>query len=304
MPKEHIPLKAYLICGFLGAGKTTFILEYLKSAGSNVAVLVNEFGSLGIDGETIQTKGGVDVVEMPGGCVCCSQKQGLIASIKDIADHVMPDLLLVEPSGVAEASELIKALSDKSLDGIIRLDAVVTVIDATTFLEFAEPDAFGLFFLDQVENADMVIVNKIDLIGWPEIMAVEERVREINPQAFIAKTNYCHLDTALTPVRVKSEVVSYKSDFRFSSVSIEPDHALSHDTLERFLSDMIDGKFGKVFRAKGFLNIKNYGCVSIQTTPGRVSVELLGHDLAPRLVLIGHNLDEDSILNNFNLASI
>src|SRR6185369_7745825 len=129
------PIKTRLVGGFLGAGKTTFILEQLKSAGTRVAVLVNEFGKLGIDGALIRLQGGIEVIELPGGCICCSQKEGLLESVRSVARQVAPELLLIEPSGVAEISELLQLLSDPSLAGVIRLDTVITVLDCETFLE-------------------------------------------------------------------------------------------------------------------------------------------------------------------------
>src|SRR6266567_3784969 len=176
-------IRTYLVSGFLGAGKTTFILEQLKNTGSRVAVLVNEFGELGIDGALIRSRSGFDVVEMPGGCICCSQRDGLAESIRRIAVEMEPELLLIEPSGIAEISEVLKVLAGPSLAGVIRLDAALTVIDAETFLEFSEPDGFGTFFLDQVVNADLILVNKIDLVAPAELAAIERRVEELRPGA-------------------------------------------------------------------------------------------------------------------------
>src|SRR5690606_25325624 len=130
----------------------------LKSARGRAAVLVNEFGSLGIDGSLIRSAGGIDVVEMPGGCICCSQQAGLVESIATIREEIRPDLLLIEPSGVAEASEVLKVLAAPALAGVIRLDAVITVLDASTFFEFSDPEAFGSFFLDQITHADLLLV--------------------------------------------------------------------------------------------------------------------------------------------------
>ena len=144
--------------------KTTYILERLRDKSARTAVLVNEFGTLGIDGETIRAAGGVSVVEMAGGCICCNQRQDMVKSIAEIARDIRPDVLLIEPSGVAETSELLNALSDSSLGGIVRCDGTITIIDATTFLDYSEPGSFGTFFLDQIENADVVLINKVDLV--------------------------------------------------------------------------------------------------------------------------------------------
>lgn len=298
--EARLPVKTYLVCGFLGAGKTTFILDYLKVAGSNVAVLVNEFGQLGIDGEIIKDKGGIDVVEMPGGCICCSQKQDLIESAGKIAGDLKPDLILIEPSGVAEASEIIKTLSDKSLKGVIRLDAVIAVIDATTFIEFSDPEAFGTFFLDQVENADIVIVNKEDLVDGEELSAVQDRVAQISPEALMIATSYGQLSAALPDVHRKDEIMSHKSGIKFSSISVEIDHVMPHNAVENLLTELIAGTFGDVIRAKGFLSVEGYGSLNLQLSPSGASVQIMARDVLPRLTVIGSNLKEDLIQEYFN----
>lgn len=306
MANEHAPIKTYLVCGFLGAGKTTFILEQLKTASSNVAVLVNEFGALGVDGETIRSQGGIDVVELPGGCICCSQQQGLIANIKEVASIVKPELLLIEPSGVAEASELLKTLVDESLRGVVRLDGVITVIDASTFMEFSEPDAFGAFFFDQVENADIVLINKKDLVPIAKRGAIEARIAAINPQAMILAASFCQVDVALPDSRGINNIALHGDPRRLklSSISVEPKCPVSRDELERFLGELAEGNLGTVVRAKGFLRVDGYGCVSIQITPGQALIELHNREVPSRLIVIGFDLDEDSLLDNLELATV
>ncbi len=286
MSTANGPIRTWLVSGFLGAGKTTFILEQLNRAGARVAVLVNEFGELGIDGALIQAKGGIDVVEMPGGCICCSQKDGLTESIRRIAEGLRPELLLIEPSGIAETSEVLKVLTAPSLSGVIRLDAAITVLDAETFLEYAEPDTFGTFFLDQIIHADLILVNKADLVGPDELATIERRIAEISPCALVQRTAFCRMDGEI-PSGGKILPLGAGSTLpRMECVSVVPGMELSDGELELFLAELSEGMFGRVVVA------------------GRVSLEPFTANADPRLTLIGYGLDGERLRAFFGSESV
>jgi G3E family GTPase len=290
------PIKTLLVGGFLGAGKTTFILEQLKTAGAKVAVLVNEFGKLGIDGALIRLKGGIDVVEMPGGCICCSQKQGLLESIRSIAEQIGPELLLIEPSGVAEISELLQVLSDPALEGMIRIDAVITVLDAETFLEFSEPEAFGLFFLDQVRCADLVLVNRTDLVTTQVLEAIEERIAALNPLAMMVRTEFCRMDETIPdgtkqPVNFSQNLAPLCID----CISVIPEKPFSEEGLADLFAELARGRFGRIMRGKGFIQVAGHGWMNLQMVAGNVTTEPLSAAMAPRLTLIGFDLKVDEL---------
>lgn len=295
----HLDNKAIdtrLIGGFLGAGKTTFILEQLKNPRANVAVLVNEFGKLGIDGDLIRLTGGIEVIEMPGGCICCSQKQGLLESVLQIAEGIRPELLLIEPSGVAEMSELLKVLSDPSLAGVIRVSSVVTVIDAETFLEFSEPEAFGLFFMDQVGSADLILVNKSDLVSLEVMDAIEERIELYNPGALIVRTAFCRMDGAL-PHHIKHQVSLQENrvPLGIDCMSVVPDQLFSQESLSHLLEEICRGRFGRIIRGKGFIELVGHGWLNLQIVSGKVTTEKLPITVAPRLTLIGFELKAEEL---------
>ena len=102
-------MKISLVCGLLGAGKTSFIINFLKEANEKCVVLVNDFGKLGIDGEVLSS-GGLETVTLPSGCVCCSLKQDLIESIDRVVKEFAPEHLVIEPSGIASPSGVLEAL--------------------------------------------------------------------------------------------------------------------------------------------------------------------------------------------------
>jgi G3E family GTPase len=290
------PIRTRLVGGFLGAGKTTFILEQLKTAGVRVAVLVNEFGTLGIDGDLIRLKGGIDVVEMPGGCICCSQKLGLLESIRSIAGQLAPELLLVEPSGVAEISEILQVLSDPSLTGVIRLDTVITVIDAESFLDYSEPEAFGLFFLDQVRCADLVLVNRADLVT-PEVLdAVEERIAVINPGALVVRTEFCRMEDQVPRGAGQPTQFPHKqAPLGIDCMSAVPERPFSERALADLLAELASGRFGRIMRGKGFIQVAGQGWINLQLVAGNVTTEPLPFAMAPRLTLIGFDLKGEEL---------
>ena len=296
MPRLIAPIPTRLVGGFLGAGKTTFILEQLQVTGAKVAVLVNEFGKLGIDGDLIRLKGGIDVVEMPGGCICCSQKQGLLGSIRSIAQEICPELLLIEPSGVAEISELLQVLSDPSLNGVIRIDAVITVLDAETFLEFSEPEAFGLFFLDQVRSADLVLVNKADLVS-PQVLAeIEGRVASLNPAALVVRTEFCRLEQPLPQDSKRPEhQAQNRIPLGIDCLSVIPGKMFSQQTFDALLQQLASGRFGRILRGKGFIELAGEGWMNLQLVSGAARMEPLTSAMTSRLTLIGFDLKEDEL---------
>lgn len=303
MSTANGPIRTWLVSGFLGAGKTTFILEQLNRVGARVAVLVNEFGELGIDGALIQAKGGIDVVEMPGGCICCSQKDGLTESIRRIAEELKPELLLIEPSGIAEASEVLKVLTAPSLSGVIRLDTAITVLDAETFLEYTDPDTFGTFFLDQIMNADLILVNKADLVGVDLLAAVERRIAEMSPGALVQQTAFCRMDGEL-PLGGKILPLGAGSTLpRMECVSVVPGTELSARELELFLAELSEGRFGRVMRGKGFIHVGGKGCLNLQVVAGRIALEPFTTNADPRLTLIGYGLNGERLRAFFGLES-
>ena len=290
MQSEHGLVKTWLVSGFLGAGKTTFILEQLNRNGARVAVLVNEFGELGIDGALIRARGGIDVVEMPGGCICCSQKEGLAESVRQIAEKLKPELLIIEPSGIAESSEVIGVLTSPPLDGVIRLDAAITVIDAETFLEFSTPDAFGTFFLDQIMNADLILVNKIDLASPADLAAIEGRLYALRPGALLIKTVFCRMEEEPPTGHGVVPISSGTTMPLMECVSVEPGKALTSRCLEEFQAELTGGGFGRVVRGKGLLQVEGTGWLNLQFVAGRVTVEPFQATAGPRLTLIGYDL--------------
>src|SRR3989344_6869427 len=144
-----------VVTGYLGAGKTTLLrrlLGHATAAGIRLAIVMNEFGEIGIDGAVLKGKA-VDLVELAGGCVCCSMTGEFEAALAELAEKARPDHIVVETTGVAEPDAIVVDL--QSLEGF-RLDVVVTVADADSLNRFPTIGHTGQV---QLEMADLVLLN-------------------------------------------------------------------------------------------------------------------------------------------------
>jgi G3E family GTPase len=188
MPEPRIPVT--VLTGYLGAGKTTLLNRILtEEHGKKYAVIVNEFGEIGIDNELI-VESDEEIFEMNNGCVCCTVRGDLIRVVEGLMKRPGRfDGILVETTGLAEPAPVAQTFfMDDDVRAKAKLDAVVTVADAKHLLERLHdaPEAE-----DQIAFADVILLNKVDLVSPEELVAVERRIRAINPHATIHRTERC-----------------------------------------------------------------------------------------------------------------
>ena len=192
-----------VLTGYLGAGKTTLLNRILSEPhGKKYAVIVNEFGEIGIDNDLI-VGADEEVFEMNNGCVCCTVRGDLIR----ILDGLMRrkgkfDGIIVETTGLADPAPVAQTFfMDENVGAKTKLDAVVTVADAKWLRERLEdaPEA-----KNQIAFADVIIINKTDLVTPEELREVEMRIRAINPYAKIHRTERCRADQRTCSVATPS----------------------------------------------------------------------------------------------------
>ncbi|MBN9021374.1 MAG: GTP-binding protein [Rhizobiales bacterium] len=188
MPETQIPVT--VLTGYLGAGKTTLLNRILsENHGKKYAVVVNEFGEIGIDNDLI-VESDEEVYEMNNGCVCCTVRGDLIRVVEGLMKRPGGfDGILVETTGLADPAPVAQTFfMDDDVRAKAKLDAVVTVADAKHLIQrLADaPEA-----QEQIGFADVVLLNKTDLVGPDELAAVERRIRAINPHAVIHRTERC-----------------------------------------------------------------------------------------------------------------
>jgi G3E family GTPase len=167
-----------IVTGFLGVGKTTFILrviDRIASKGNKVAVIVNDFGEVNVDGKVMK-KYGLDVQELSGGCICCTLGVSLIETIRTLAINFEPDIIVMEPSGIADPESLKEVVEREDSQLISNLEVVV-IMDAGRYENFKA--ALKKPFAKLVASADIILLNKKDLVSEDDIARIASDLEKI-----------------------------------------------------------------------------------------------------------------------------
>ena len=176
---ERPTIGVTVIGGYLGAGKTTLVNHLLRTADARLAVLVNDFGSVNIDADLITSHDG-STMELANGCICCSLVDGFAAALTTIDElEPRPERLVIEASGVADPATVAAYAHAPGL----ALDAVVVVVDAETVRTKATDGYVGDTVLGQLTSADLLVVNKVDLVTPDELDKVQAWLTERRPEA-------------------------------------------------------------------------------------------------------------------------
>lgn len=283
-------MKTMVVCGLLGSGKTTFIRNFVASKPEKTVVLVNDFAKAGIDGE-IFSAGGIESVELPSGCICCTLKLDLITSILNIVEQFSPGQLLIEPSGVASPSGVLEAIESAGTGSA----SVIGIVDATEFAELYESEMYGSFFEDQIVNSDVILVNKTDLAEPSAIDAAERLISTVNPRAILFRTVNARIDMPLPDAPLKRTIVAGNSHFHFETFSFPLANKMEFALAQRIFDDLSRGKFGRVARAKALASTTN-GPYRFDSAFGKTDAVRLDKDVtAGRMVVIGESLDDAGI---------
>ena len=185
--------KIDIVSGFLGAGKTTLIKKLLKDAlaGSQVVLIENEFGEIGIDGGFLK-ESGIEIREMNSGCICCSLVGDFGTSLQEVMERYTPDRILIEPSGVGKLSDVMKAVQDASQGRDMALNSAIAVVDASKCKVYLKN--FGEFFVNQIDYAGTIVLTRTDKVSDEKIAECVELLRRHNQKATIITTPLIELD--------------------------------------------------------------------------------------------------------------
>jgi len=280
------PIPVTLIGGYLGAGKTTLVNHLLREReGRRIAVLVNDFGELPIDDALIESRDGT-LLQLAGGCVCCSFGHDLMAALQQmLALQPRPEHILIETSGVALPGAVARTLG---LLAGLRLDAVLVLADAETVRERAADRYVGELVREQLQQADLLLLNKTDLLPEAALAPLRDWCATAAPRARVIATQQARLAPALlfgepagaaAPRRAGAMI-----DARalFDSLSLEFEHAVDLQALAEALAAL------PLLRAKGLMRDRDGRMRSLQLVGTRRALAEAAHAAAQpgRLVCI------------------
>ena len=272
-----------VISGPLGSGKTTLLRHIIDTVSRKIAILMNEFGEISIDAKIIQGKN-VEMADLGGGCVCCSLVGEFEAAVNEIIDTVDPDHIVVETTGVAEPDALAFDIQE-SLPNV-RLDGVVTVIDADGMVKYP---SVGHTTRLQIEGADTILLNKVDLVSESELNAIEEKLHSLNEVASILRTKRGQVDTDVLFGIARERVQApphHVHQLEFESFSYTSEATFNPQCFEEFA----DSLGADVTRAKGFVRFPE-DTYLFNFVAGRWDMERFEQE-GTELVFIGKQLSD------------
>ena len=317
-PQTTAQVPVTVLTGYLGAGKTTLLNRILSEQhGKKYAVIVNEFGELGVDNDLV-VNADEEVFEMNNGCICCTVRGDLIRIIEGLMKRKDKfDGILVETTGLADPGPVAQTFfTDDDVKAKTRLDAIVTVIDAKHFFGQLEQ---GSEAEQQVAFADVILLNKTDLVSADELAKVEDRIRGINRYARIFRTekSQIELDAILDKGAFDlGRILEFEPDFLHSghdhhhedevrSLSITADRTVDPDRFQKWMGALLQIKGADIFRSKGILAIDGaprryvYQGVHMMMDSDWGTPWKDGEKRSSKLVFIGRNLDGENLQRGF-----
>jgi G3E family GTPase len=313
-PPARIPVT--VLTGYLGAGKTTLLNRILSEPhGRRYAVVVNEFGEIGIDNDLV-VNADEEVFEMNNGCICCTVRGDLIRIIGGLMKRKDFDGIIVETTGLADPAPVAQTFFvDDEVRERAALDGIVTVVDAKHVLRRLEDSHEAE---EQVAFADLILLNKTDLVDEATLGVVEARIRAMNPFAVIRRTERCAVDPgdvlgrgAFDLARILEmeptflEEDAHEHDAAVTSVSLVSEAPLDADRFQTWIRRLTATQGADILRFKGILAFR--GSDRREVIQG-VHMLIDGDALTPwkpgeprtsRFVLIGRNLDRAALEAGF-----
>jgi len=336
--EKRVSVPMTIITGFLGSGKTTLVntlLDQLVQQKKKVAIVQNEFSDKGVEegAKTVQADDGSpldNLLELPNGCLCCTAKDNFMAGLEALLSRRSFDYILVECSGMVDPGPVISQLwVDEELEMGVYLDGVVTLVDSFYFVKDSDKSKDqSEQVIHQVSYADIILVNKTDIVS-PEIsLAVEGLVRQYNPTCSLIRTSFskCDVSEILFQNKFKSQsALNFSASHSHEECKKDEIHCVhdsgissliltaagtlakprvtTNEQIMAWLAGLLwESNEHEIFRMKGIINVdgkpKWLQCVQelFELKPTDKSKLVLEN----KLVVIGKKLDEDRLVRDFN----
>lgn len=322
-------VKVDVISGFLGAGKTTLIKKLFSArmGKERIALIENEFGEIGIDGSFLK-ESGVKIKEINSGCICCSLVGNFEKSLKEMIDVYKPDRIIIEPSGVGKLSDIVAAITNTGLD--LKINVLCTVVDGGKCKMYLKN--FGEFYIDQVSEANVIVVSKSDKLSEEKTAAAVELLKQYNDKATFITTPLELLDgeTLLKNLEGNASLMDelieelnrkhaehhrhhhhgeecddpecechhhgHHADEVFASWGTETPVSYTKAELNGILQALCGSSYGMILRAKGIVKGADFdGWYHFDLVAGEYEIREGAADVTGKLCVIGSGIDKEAI---------
>ncbi len=308
MQNKKIPF--FLVTGFLGSGKTTFLKHFLSqySGQKKIAVVQNEFAPASVDGADLKSGDkDFEILEINQGSVfCVCLLSGFVKSFVKFADIHKPDAIIMEASGLSDPIAIAEMFQQGPLKERFYISKIWTIVDAPHFLKAHK---FTTRIDHQIRISDIVVINKTDLLQNPEgLQTIENEIKKINPFARVQNSRFCTVNIenvftafGLMPV---AEKCAEKNAARKSAGRPELDIAvlktskkISKEKLDQFIHEYLPTSY----RIKGFVNINPNGVVAVQTVFDKYDTKVIeNYTGMTQLIAMGENITPTGFSKKFN----
>ena len=267
--------KIDIFSGFLGAGKT-YLMKKLIEEGAyeeKIAIIENEFGEVSIDSEILKGTN-IDIKEINSGCICCQVTGDFKNAILEVIDKYNPSRIIVEPSGVAKLTDIIKIFNEKEIKSKTEIHNIITVIDPEKYDTYIEN--FKEFYVDQIKNAKKIVISRTQKIPKDKVLEIKNKLEKLNRKATIIYGDFEKLNSnfilkydenkkveinelkGIKSSVIKKEYNNKKAEDIFESFAIYPTLKLSKEELKSkfdFISN--SESYGNIIRAKGIVKLQD-----------------------------------------------
>jgi G3E family GTPase len=298
-------IKVNVVSGFLGAGKTTFIMRAAGACAARhekVAIVENEIGEAGID-TALVSESGMSVFELLSGCICCTMKSDFITTFTEIK-KLNPDRIIIEPSGVFMLDSLFEIFERDELREDFSLCPVITIVDARHFIKHSE--AYSELLGGQVRLADKLVLSKTQGMKPIALEYITQNLKALNDHADITVDSLalseeeifemledgggCGHDHNEADDHVHSHGHEGHSHTVFETLLIEPQTVYEREEILEKLGKLSSGEYGSIIRAKGFVK-SGKGFLSVHYVDGDAAITIRLLNVKEALEIIGFGLD-------------